>query len=269
MAIDDPLRDAGILDMPAPYTPGPPPAGSGGGTWSTGYSGTQGGVGSPSGGGGGPRPFDWQGLQNWDDRTSGYFDQGVSEIQGFSPVGSEFGQMLMKLFSGGQGFTPELLARLKTQAAEMNAGSTQNTLQRQAGRDNATGFGKSAASNYAQSQIRGQGAQNLQRNLTELDVQNALMGLQRQLGTGGLLANLYGQESGLKGQLANMYANRQAPMYPGSWTQGSNAGSAGSPWWSQGGQYQTGQQPHDPFYQPPQQGTGGQGYTPQNPWSPW
>jgi hypothetical protein len=255
-------------NMPPPNIPLDPPSQAGGGgggagqggTWYTGYGGA-----SPGGqsAGGGLRPYDWQGLQNWDDRTSGYFDKGVAALTGFSPVSSNFGQSLYSLFSSGQGFTPELLARLKTQAAEMNAGSTQNTLQRQAGRDNATGFGNSAASNYAQSQIRGQGAQNLQRGLTELDVQNQLMGLQRQLGTGGLLANLYGQQAGMQGQLANMWANRQAPMYPSSWTGGSSAGAPGSPWWTQGGKYQTGPQQPDPF------APAGKGYTPGNPWSPW
>lgn len=280
---------AGAPPVPAapetPDIPWPtmPPAQQGGGTgqsegyFNVGYPGTDGPVGQRTGAPQvqGPAPFDWQGLQDWDARTSGYFDQAARTLQGFNPANSQFAQALYSLFSGGQGFSPDLMARLRTEASEREAGSRENALLRSRARSRATGFGDSAAANYAEDQIRTQSASNLQRNMNELDRINELMGLRRQLGTGGLLASLYGQQAGVTGQLANLYANRQAPMYPGGTAPGGGGGHSGmfppgQGWWNQSGRYVPGARPADPFVQGNQGNAGPEGgWTPQNPWSPW
>lgn len=216
-----------------PFAPALPPAGSG-----SQQAGTFG-VGSAPGGSTGGHtqgaitpPFDWQALFGADQTAQGRTQQGLDALMGGLGQNSGFGQMLMQLFGNRQGFSPELLARLKTQMAETNAGSTQNALTHMGQGANASGFGNSAGAQYAQGQIRQQGAQNLMRNQTALDVENERMGMQGQQGFGALLAQLFGQDAGSRGLYANIQSQRQSPIYPSTFTpgQGGNGGApAGTP----------------------------------------
>lgn len=169
----------------------------------------------------GPQQFDWNALYQMDQVLAGYFQQAMSEL-GIDVVNSPFGQQLMQMFTSGQGFDEQTLAAMKTQAAETQAGATENAVNAVAARNRATGFGHSAAGNYAQGQVRQQGAQNLQRNLLGIDTANQQMGLQRQGMAGGLLGGLHNTQAGLASQRANMWANRQAQMYPSNFVPGQN-----------------------------------------------
>ena len=252
---------------------GQQPASGGGGSWNTGYSGTNGGVGTVVGDPGAPR-FDWAGLQNADNISQGWTDDGLGMIQGGMGRNSAFGQQLASVFGSPYGFDPSTMGRMRTQLAETNSGSTQNALMNSAARSRAGGMGDSAGADYAQSQIRLKGADNLSRQLTDLEASNQAMAMQRQLGMGGMLTNLYGQDAGLLGSYANIQSNRTTPVYPSQGGGGYNpaGGQNSSPWWDQNGRYQTTPQPYDPFVpnnpNAGNQGTSG-GWTPSNPRSMW
>jgi hypothetical protein len=94
-----------------------------------------------------------------------------------------------------------------------------------AGRLNANGFSNSPAAAYAQGQIRQQGATDLTRNQTALDVQNQQMANQQQMGFGQILAQLFGQDAGSRGLYAQLQSQRQAPIYPANFKPGQVPGT--------------------------------------------
>lgn len=231
MPIFDPASGM-YLEEPVigPVTPWSPPVAppSGGGSqfpsgltdggFNTGYPGTM-----PSAGTSGsqipPQQFDWDALYKLDQTLAEYFQNALNAL-GIDVVGSPFGQQLMKMFLEGKGFDEATLGAMKTRAAETQAGATANASDAVAASANRTGFGNSAAANYAQGLVRQQGAQQLQRGLLDIDVANQQMGLNRQGMAASGLQGLYGLQTGLAGQQANLWANRQAQMYPSDFTPG-------------------------------------------------
>lgn len=249
---------------------------SGGGSFPVGYGGTQGGVGTPVGGGwGGGMPIGgpgWQAQVGAANQASQSFGQAMSQLAQGQYMNSPFGNMLMGQMSGGLGMDPKALEVQRRMAAETEAGSRENALLRMGQSANAKGFGGSMGLVDAEGRLRADSAANLQNTYDQLFVQQELMKQRQKEASAQLYAQLMGLEAGQSGMAAQLLANRQFPAIPGygpGGQQGGGTGGQGGSWWNQSGQYQSGPRPYDPFYQPPTTGTGGQGYTPQAPWQPW
>lgn len=245
---------------------------TGGNPWTTGYPGTMPQGGSVTGGGGfGGSPFPWGGFQAANDKAQGATEQGLAALMSGMAVGSPFGQQVGSAFSSPYGLPPHLLAQQQRMLAETAAGSRGNQQQNLTNKLTANGFAGSPAAAYASSQIDANSARDLNNAQTQLSIQDAMMQMQRQQGMGGLMAQLYGMDAGLRGQYAQIQGGRQFPIMPGQQGQGGyGAQPVQMPGWSQGGQYMPGGMGYDPFYQGGGAGTGqGSGYNPQNPWKPW
>lgn len=221
--------------------------------------------------GGMGQQFPWQGMYQADQQGQRAIGQGLDALMSGLSVSSPFGQQVGSLFSNPQGLPPHLLAQQQRMLSETAAGSRANQQRNLEGKLTSNGFANSPAAAFASSQIDARSAADLNDAQQKLAIQDALMAMQRQGQMGGIMAQLYGTDAGLRGQYAGIQAGRQFPIYPGNPQTGAPWGGMGGgaqpvntgPWWSQGGQYQTGQMPYDPFT--PQGG----GYSPQNPWKPF
>lgn len=254
-------------------------SGSGGGStyyqggtpWTTGYPGTvpmsqKPGMMGMSGGMGGGSPFPWDAFQAANDKAQGATEQGLAALMSGMAVGSPFGQQVGNAFSSPYGLPPHLLAQQQRMLAETAAGSRGNQQQNLTNKLTANGFAGSPAAAYASSQIDANSARDLNNAQTQLSIQDAMMQMQRQQGMGGLMAQLYGMDAGLRGQYAQIQGGRQFPIIPGQQGQGGYGAQPAQtgPWWNHQGQYQTGPMPYQPQYE-----LMGKGYSPQQPWQPW
>lgn len=258
----DPVHGPVTPWMPPPQAP--QQGGQQGGSYNVGYGGTNGGVGTPVGPPLPPR-FPWDAFYQAQGRSDQAANAGLGALQ-WSPMSSPFGQQLGSMFSTPYGLPPELLAQQRRMLAETEAGSRANALDRSERSATASGFGNSMGANRAQDMIRTESASNLNNAMNKLAIEDALLGMQRQMSAGGLLGNLFGLEGQMRQSYASGQFGRQFPIAPyGQGGPGGQGGQGGptSPWYNQQGQYQSGPMPYDPF-------TGGKGgYSPQQPYSPW
>ena len=253
------------------------PYGGSGGTFNVGYGGTQGGVGTVVGGGSYQPQFPWGGFNQANQQSQQAAEAGLSELQQYGSQGP-YGQNLMSIFNSPYGMPPELLAQQRRMLAETEAGSRANALRNSRQSANAAGFGNSLGAIRAQDMIRTESAANLNNAQAQLGIQDSLLGMQRQMGAGGLYNSLYGTDAGLRQSYAQGQLSRQFPIAPQQYGNPAGGGvPGGSPysgggWYNQGGKYQTQPQPYDPFVpNNPNAGNVGTsgGWTPQNPRSMW
>lgn len=267
------------LDPPAPQQPTGSPQG---GYFPVGYGGTNGGVGTPVGGGyGGGMPIGgqgWQALTGAANQSNQSFQQALQQLAQGQYMNSPFGQMLMNQLSGGLGMDPRALEMQRRMAAETEAGSRENALLRMRQSANAKGFGDSMNLVDAEGRLRAGSAANLQNTYDQLFIQQELMKQRQKEAAAQLYAQLMGLEAGQSGMSAQLLANRQYPAIPG-YTQGGGqygqpggtpySGSGAATWWNQQGRAQSGPMPYDPFVQGPGNSGPGGGWTPQNPRPSW
>lgn len=268
----EPAKPQPYGNQPLPSTSSPSP----GGVFNVGYGGTQGGVGTVVGGGSYQPQFPWGGFNQANQQSQQAAEAGLSELQQYGSQGP-YGQNLMSIFNSPYGLPPELLAQQRRMLAETEAGSRANALRNSKQSANAAGFGNSLGAIRAQDMIRTESAANLNNAQAQLGIQDALLGMQRQMGAGGLYNSLYGTDAGLRQSYAQGQLSRQFPIAPQQYGGGVDGGMGASPysgggWYNQSGKYQTQPQPYDPFVpNNPNAGNVGTsgGWTPQNPRSMW
>lgn len=274
---------------PAPPQPAPQPlsytAGTGQGHW--GYTGTEGGVGTPTGGswstggGYGTPGFGMQPGSPGFNATAGAYEQSQQAAQDalnrLAPgqflgggYGGVLGNAAMGRYTNAEGFDPAALQQQRQMLTSGFAGARENNLRTIDERARASGFGDSMGVVDAQSRARAQSAQDLNNALNQLMFQNEQAKLQQQGTAAGLLGNLAGAESNYGTAYALAQMNRQYPVIPGVTPGPSGSyGGYGQPsqsggYWNQSGRYMPGEMPYDPFVPP---GTGNN-YGTQGGWSP-
>jgi hypothetical protein len=269
---------------------GQPSGGTQGGWFPVGYGGTDGGVGTPTGGGGwssgGSFGFP-PGSPQWQ-AAAGAYEQSQQAAQDalkrLAPgqflgggYGGALGNMAMDRYKNTPGFDPAAMQAQRTALTSQEAGSRENMLRTMNERAQASGFGDSMNLVDAEQRARSQSAQNLSSGLNQLEWMNQQARMQREATSAGLLGNLANAESGYGLAYAASQMGRQFPAIPGvtpgpggqGGYGGTPIGSGGQPAWSQSGQYMPGGYGYDP-YTPPTTGSGAPtGYSPQQPWSPW
>lgn len=276
----DPVPQAPDDSPPTYYSNAPAPT-SGGGSgyytggnpWNTGYSGTKGGVGTQTGPSAPPK-FPWDAYRAANQQSQNAAEQGLAALMGGMSVNTPFGQYATNQFMNPQGLPPHLLQQQQRMMADTFAGSRENALMRSQQGARASGFGDSLGAQRMQDMIRSQSASDLNNAQMQLAIQDAMMARQSQMGFGGLAAQLYGIDAGLRGQYAQGQLGRQFPVIPGQTGPGGPGGQSQTPWqspgWSQSGQWMPQGVGADPFYGGGGPGTGqGTGYTAQNPWKAW